>query len=336
MDSDNYYQILEISPQATKAEIKAAYYQLAKELHPDKLPPHTPERAKKLVEENYKKITEAYSCLNDPDKRKEYNRRHGYADRASEYTTSDRPSRQSNNSNNTRDRKSTRDRPENWLDADRIRLAAESLRLKIATIEREAQIRCDAKTHKLERELSSILSKINYKGDISRIQSMPDKAQSIKNGFLIGIVGFSILFFIRDYFIGFIGIILIFYGLFKIVYGIQMKKGYHEQVLKAKIIYQELAIARAKALKEKNEEILIYKHQIDKRILYFQRIPLASINKEFFTGLSAEDQVLLLVSIQGHQDPLNRELQDILKIVLGLSSFAALLGLSFFFRRESK
>ncbi len=72
MSQMDHYEILEVSPQATQSEIKSAYYRLSKELHPDKIPPNTPERARKILEENYKEINEAYGVLRDIDLRKEY------------------------------------------------------------------------------------------------------------------------------------------------------------------------------------------------------------------------------------------------------------------------
>jgi hypothetical protein len=63
----DYYELLGLSPQASKAEIKAAFLQQCKEYHPDKLPPGTPEKARRLVEEHFKKINEAYQILSEPN-----------------------------------------------------------------------------------------------------------------------------------------------------------------------------------------------------------------------------------------------------------------------------
>ena len=69
---EDYYQILEVSPQATFAEIKSAYRLLCKEYHPDKLPPGTPEKARQYIEERFKQINEAYSILSNQLERQEY------------------------------------------------------------------------------------------------------------------------------------------------------------------------------------------------------------------------------------------------------------------------
>lgn len=57
------YDLLGVSPTATDAEIKKAFYKLSMELHPDKHPGN---------EERYKQITAAYDILKDKDKRKKY------------------------------------------------------------------------------------------------------------------------------------------------------------------------------------------------------------------------------------------------------------------------
>lgn len=65
----NCYTELEIEPRSSQEEIKSAFRKLSKEYHPDKMPPGTPEVAKKYIEEKYKAINEAYSILVDPEKR---------------------------------------------------------------------------------------------------------------------------------------------------------------------------------------------------------------------------------------------------------------------------
>jgi curved DNA-binding protein CbpA len=67
--SFDYYQILQISPTATHAEIKAAYRRLAKLFHPDKNPGS---------EEKFKLIKEAYETLIDNTRRNRYDLKRNY------------------------------------------------------------------------------------------------------------------------------------------------------------------------------------------------------------------------------------------------------------------
>ncbi len=63
----DYYKILEIPKTAGSDEIKKAYRKLAMQWHPDKNPTN-----KEEAEEKFKKISEAYSILSDPEKKKQY------------------------------------------------------------------------------------------------------------------------------------------------------------------------------------------------------------------------------------------------------------------------
>ena len=63
-----YYEILQISKTATKADIKKAFRKLAMKYHPDKNPND------KEAEEMFKKINEAYEVLSDDNKRAIYDR----------------------------------------------------------------------------------------------------------------------------------------------------------------------------------------------------------------------------------------------------------------------
>lgn len=65
---EDYYEILEISKNATSAEIKKAYRKKALKFHPDKNPGDT------KAEDMFKKAAEAYEVLSNEDKRARYDR----------------------------------------------------------------------------------------------------------------------------------------------------------------------------------------------------------------------------------------------------------------------
>lgn len=62
----NYYELLDVSPDATVEEIKRAYRRLARKYHPDLNP------GDKQAEETFKDLVEAYDVLCDPEERKKY------------------------------------------------------------------------------------------------------------------------------------------------------------------------------------------------------------------------------------------------------------------------
>ena len=65
--SEDYYRVLGLEKSAAEADIKRAYKKLALQWHPDK---NQENRA--AAEEKFKRISEAYACLSDSEKRKLY------------------------------------------------------------------------------------------------------------------------------------------------------------------------------------------------------------------------------------------------------------------------
>lgn len=71
----DHYEVLGLSRQATTAEIKASYYQLAKKLHPDRHHHSEQSELRGQLETLFAHITQAYDTLTDPAQRAAYDER---------------------------------------------------------------------------------------------------------------------------------------------------------------------------------------------------------------------------------------------------------------------
>ena len=69
----DYYELLEVTREASPEQIKSAYRKAAMKCHPDRNPDN-----KKEAEEKFRAVSEAYSILSDPQKRSIYDR-YGHA-----------------------------------------------------------------------------------------------------------------------------------------------------------------------------------------------------------------------------------------------------------------
>ncbi|MBX3699652.1 MAG: DnaJ domain-containing protein [Dokdonella sp.] len=65
MEFKDYYETLGVKPDASEAEIKAAYRRLARKYHPDV-------SKETAAEDRFKAVNEAYEALREPDRRKAY------------------------------------------------------------------------------------------------------------------------------------------------------------------------------------------------------------------------------------------------------------------------
>lgn len=66
MSKKDYYELLEVTKDASADDIKKAYRKLAKELHPDINPDN------KIAEERFKEVSEAYEVLSDAKRKAHY------------------------------------------------------------------------------------------------------------------------------------------------------------------------------------------------------------------------------------------------------------------------
>jgi curved DNA-binding protein CbpA len=73
VSDDTYYTILNVKETASSAEIKTAYRDLIRQVHPDTIANLGP-YLRNIAEDKAKEINEAYSILSDSSKRRDYDR----------------------------------------------------------------------------------------------------------------------------------------------------------------------------------------------------------------------------------------------------------------------
>src|SRR5579872_2330205 len=71
MADETYYTVLGVAPTASAEEIKVAYRELIRQVHPDALP-NASDFWKGQAEQHARDINEAYQVLSDSDRRRQY------------------------------------------------------------------------------------------------------------------------------------------------------------------------------------------------------------------------------------------------------------------------
>lgn len=79
LDELDYYQLLEARREASTSELKQAYYQLSRRFHPD-VHRHQIADVRGAAERVAKRLTEAWSVLRDPRRRRSYDAKLGTGD----------------------------------------------------------------------------------------------------------------------------------------------------------------------------------------------------------------------------------------------------------------
>jgi tetratricopeptide (TPR) repeat protein len=72
LEKQNYFEVLGMTPQSSPADVKKAYFKLAKQYHPDTLPPDAAADRRKLVDSIFAVISQAQKVLEDPKQREAY------------------------------------------------------------------------------------------------------------------------------------------------------------------------------------------------------------------------------------------------------------------------
>ncbi len=72
LDQLDYFEVLQISREATPSDIKKAFYHESRNYHPDRFYQLDSKELKDQVNELYKRVTEAYYVLRDDTKRRKY------------------------------------------------------------------------------------------------------------------------------------------------------------------------------------------------------------------------------------------------------------------------
>ncbi len=303
---ENFYKILEISPTASAEEIKAAYRSLCQEYHPDKLPPGTPDKARRYVEERFKQINEAYSVLSDPDSRRRYDLN---------FSSSSSYPRQESSSTT----------PSSFaFDPEKLRQVSERLELLKKKIETE----CSELEEEIDQSVKRQLHELGYKEEELQGETISGKVGSIILAIWLASAGFWLMG-LGNSFLWWIGLIWLGFWVLGALWFASVPTLSENAAKKIKPIKEKADAEKFKARQKRQERLDKLKRHQRQRIDFFKALPIQMITEEYIASLTDEDQLFLLQAIQERQDAeqLTQNLKTVARVAVGLGVLAALFGL---------
>ena len=345
---EDYYQILEITPQASYEEIKSSYRQLCKEYHPDKLPPGTPEKARAYIEERFKQISSAYSVLIDEEQRKVYDRNNNIksnTSRSNDRTSTNNYQKNRSNSNYSYSSSNSNSSSKNYsqkkqtyrsydsdsglFNAEKMKEVAEELKARKQEIEQEYHDQEKKIDHLVKVKLQLLghppedLNKEYIQGETLLRKLMIlllAIVNTIAGVWLMGAGNANIIFaLIGGAWAG--GWLL--YGLVVVfVYSTHNKK-----VAKhVREIREEAQDQKYQAKTAYQQKLKDFQSEQRGKINFFKYLPIETIGDQYISQLSDEDKFYLLQAISERQDrdKFNQNVLIALGIIIHLGVFSGL------------
>ncbi|MDP5339109.1 MAG: DnaJ domain-containing protein [Nodularia sp. (in: cyanobacteria)] len=308
-NKEDYYKILEITPKATFQEIKAAYRLLCQEYHPDKMPPGTPAKARKYVEERFKQLNEAYSTLSDPEKRRQYDLS-SYAD----VDSSQKPTSEVSTVNNFN----------HVFNPEKMQQVGE----RLEGLKQKNEAEYQQRQKQIDLSIKNQLNALGY--------NQEDWATYTKEnleGFTVGqkikncLLGIFIAFFGLPF--GLIGLLWTGFWLFFCLANVLSPTINTRAAEQIKTIKNKADADKFNAKKKRDNQINNLNTHERKCINFFKSIDIEILSEDYIASLSDEQQFYLLKAIQERKDAenLSETLKTAAKVVVGIGILAAMFGL---------
>ncbi|AFY59402.1 J domain-containing protein [Synechococcus sp. PCC 6312] len=321
---NDYYKLLGLSPRASKAEIKAAFLQLCKEYHPDKLPPGTPKKARQLVEEHFKKINEAYQVLSEQEAPPTFSQPTNPA-----WQTQNEP---------------TPEPPPYYRDIfspQKMNRVSERLEQDCQEIELTYQRRLNEIHQTISRRMGALgiqprdLTAMTRQGKASIVifySLLSLVSLAVVQGMLIvirqaWINGFPILWILLAllFLLALVGILAFGFMAIKSCLIPVVSQAIFNQ---SQRINQELKHATAKANQSRTEAKQLWQQQLRQQIDFYKTIPIYKLTADYVATLDAEHQFFLLQALRERSDfgQLDHSLREVAQITISMGIMNMLFG----------